>query len=265
MKWPKKLVLIRHGESAYNALKKIKATDPDYLAFQQLFDTEFAATRTRNWPSNKLIQLAEIAWEKIRLPYSDADTPMTEAGKRQARLTGEALKESGFEIPDKIYLSPYLRIITTYTWLCQGWPEIADVPMEKDPRLREQEHGLQTIYNDWRICYTFHPEQGLLYKLEGSYKYRYLNGESQYDSRLRNQLHIGKLIRDNSNQIVWEIIHHLTLLSYRANIEGWDEEKFIETDDNEKPVNCGVTIFECDSEQGKDGRLILKSYNQKYY
>jgi hypothetical protein len=37
MKWPTELLLIRHAESAYNNLKKIKAADPVYARFRELF------------------------------------------------------------------------------------------------------------------------------------------------------------------------------------------------------------------------------------
>ena len=33
------------------------------------------------------------------------------------------------------------------------------VKIIEDERIREQEHGLSSIYNDWRVFFTLHPEQ----------------------------------------------------------------------------------------------------------
>jgi hypothetical protein len=59
--------------------------------------------------------------------------------------------------------------------------------------------------------------------------------------------------------------HHLTILSARANYERLSPEEFIKLNDHEKPVNCGMTIYRGDPHQGRDGRLVLETYNQKFY
>lgn len=104
-----------------------------------------------------------------------------------------------------------------------------------------------------------------MFKLEGDYEYRFLNGENKADVRDRVRSFLTTLIRENAGQNVLVVSHHLTLLSLRSNLERWGREKFIETDRNDKPINCGVTIYRGNSEQGNDGKLILEGYNQKLY
>ncbi len=36
-------------------------------------------------------------------------------------------------------------------------------------------------------------------------------------------------------------------------------------DNEEKPINCGVTVYEGHPELGSDGKLVLKEYNEKLY
>ena len=73
------------------------------------------------------------------------------------------------------------------------------------------------------------------------------------------------LIREYAEKDVWVISHHLTKLSFRASIERWSPEEFIRVDNEEKPVNCGVTIYGGNPKAGKDGKLELKHYNLKLY
>jgi IS5 family transposase len=61
------------------------------------------------------------------------------------------------------------------------------------------------------------------------------------------------------------VTHHLTILSFRANYERLSPEEFIRLDEHEKPVNCGITVYRGDPNQGKDGKLVLQIYNKKFY
>ncbi len=264
MKWPSSLVFIRHGESLYNQLKIAKKQDPEYKKFCELFDDEFKNAKSDNWPSDSLKSMATQIWEKTKLNVSDYNTPLTESGFLQAEETGLILKNKIY-LPDVVYVSTYLRTRQTFDAIKKSWPDLANVKTIYDERVREQEHGIGTLFNDWKIYYVFNPLQGLLFKLEGDYEYRYLNGENKADVRDRMRSFISTLIRENSNQNVLVISHHLTLLSLRANLERWDREKFIEIDNTDKPINCGVTIYKGCPDQGEKGRLILEIYNQKFY
>lgn len=89
MKWPNMLSLQRHGESTYNGLDAIKKEDSAYKEFSKVFDEEWAKVRedttrilTRDFPSSQLIDLARKAIAITKLPYTDAQTPLTKEGGR---------------------------------------------------------------------------------------------------------------------------------------------------------------------------------------
>jgi broad specificity phosphatase PhoE len=264
MKWPKTLTIIRHGESIYNAMRGKKLKSKKYLDFKSLYDKEFGEAKNPDWPSDKLRNLAQESWDELRIFVSDHSTPLAKEGEAQALETGKKLHNI-IELPDIIYVSPHLRTLKTLEYITKSWPELNDIRVVSDERIREQEHGLQTLYNDARVFNVFNPDQALLSRLEGGYWYRHLNGESKADVRDRVRSFMATLIRENFGQNVLVISHHLTLLSIRATIERWFPEKFMSVDEMQKPINCGVTIYDGDSSKGKDGKLVLREYNKKIY
>lgn len=260
MKWPNELTVIRHGESAYNVLRPIKEADAKYQAFKKAFDA--------NEDPELVRQLAEeiVAEGTLTLDHGDHDTPLTDWGHEQALLTGKGLRLGNvIGLPDIIYVSPYNRTKDTLEGIKEGWPELEDVPVVEEERLREQDHGLSIIYNDWRIYQTMHPEQRALYDAQGAYWYRFLQGENVPDVRERTRSWIGTVVREHTGQNVMAVAHHLTKLALRANFERFGEEQFIWVDNNEKPVNCGVTKYVGVPEAGKNGKLVLDIYNNKFY
>ena len=137
--------------------------------------------------------------------------------------------------------------------------------MYRDERIREKDHGLALLYNDWRIHQVMHPEQGELHRLLGEYDYRFLNGENIPDVRQRNLSWITTLTREFSDTRVMAITHHLTILATRANFERLSPEQFLQLDEHEKPVNCGVTRYTGNPQLGTSGKLELQEYNRQYY
>jgi 2,3-bisphosphoglycerate-dependent phosphoglycerate mutase len=257
MKWPTELLLIRHAESAYNNLKKKKEADPDYRRFRELFEND---------RSNPEIQLlASTLHKRHSLGFSDRDTPITSEGEAQASTTGRAMRESGMSSPDVIFVSPYLRTEQTLRILQEEWPDLRKAPVYREERIREQDHGLALLYNDWRIYHLMNPEQAELHKLLGEYDYRFLNGENIPDVRQRNISWITTLTREFSGKRVMAITHHLTILATRANFERLSPEQFLHLDEYEKPVNCGVTRYAGNPDLGSRGKLELQEYNRQYY
>lgn len=257
MKWPMQIDLIRHDKSAYNALRVVKEENPDYQEFKELYDLHGPRHKRVKW-------LAEKVKDKIRLDVGDWNTPLHESAGHDAKTVGARLRESQ-PLPDVIFVSPYLRTVDTLSWLKEGWPELKDVPTFEDDRIREQEHGLAILYNDWRIFHVFFPEQRDLFDLEGRYRYRYPQGENVPDVRERNHSFSGMLIREYAGKRVLVVTHHLNILAIRANWERWSEARFIHEDEHNKPINCGVTTYVGYPEMGRDGKLLLKSYNRKLY
>lgn len=256
MKWPESIMLIRHGQSEYNALRDKKAHDPFYQAFLKVY---------AKGPSLELVHMARIIRDRFALNVSDYGTPLSELGHRQAHTTGASLRLAETQVPDVILVSPYLRTRQTLDNLTAGWPELAACKTVVDDRIREQEHGLSLLYNDWRVFHALHPEQRELRKLMGPYWYTYPQGESISMVRDRSRSITDTLIREYAGKRVLLVTHHVTILSIRANYERLSPEQFIHLDENEKPVNCGVTLYRGDPAQGRNGKLALEYYNKKLY
>lgn len=251
MKWPESITIIRHGQSQYNILREKKAEDPEYQEFIRAFERDYRSLETRSLASAVL---------KKHPPIGDYDTLLTEEGREQSRRVGEALLKVA-ALPDIIFCSPYRRAVQTLECMKNAHRDIGQVPTIYDDRIREQEHGLANLYNDWRVFQTFHPEQKQLKDLQGNYWYQHPQGESVSQVRDRIRLMTNMLIREWAGKHVWLVTHHLTILSVRANIERLTPEEFIRLDAEEKPVNCGVTLYKCNPFMGKNGRMELTFYN----
>lgn len=257
MKWPQRLTIIRHGQSAYNILRDKKKSDPEYQRFVRRFDA-----------SDDLASLQVMArqlQERFALTTSDYKTPLTPEGRRQAEAMGfKVLDYAG--TPDVVFISPYVRTRETFEMMRAGTNLAKGRTLEViDDRIREQEHGLSLLYSDWRIFHTMHPEQKALHKLQGPYWYQYPQGESVSMVRERIRSFLNMLVREYSGANVWLISHHLTKLSIRGLLERLSPEEFIRLDREEKPINCGVTVYEGIPDAGKNGKLQLKHYNLKLW
>jgi broad specificity phosphatase PhoE len=260
MKWPSSITLIRHGESAYNDLRRLKDADPLYREFKRAYDKRFGFTGTQ--------ELAQQISDKYSLGVSDYKTPLTPFGNKQTLTTGHALQRAahnGFPQPDVVFYSPYRRTEETLGGVAAGWIDLAMAKHIPDDRIREMEHGLSLLYSDWRVFQVLHPEQKRLRDLQGPYWYQYPQGESVSQVRERTRSFTTMLIREWAGKNVVLVTHHLTILSFRANYERLSPEEFIRLDEEEKPINCGVTVYRADPTQGKDGKLILEMYNRKFY
>lgn len=256
MKWPSDLTFIRHGESAYNVLRAKKEADPLYQEFKQAFE--------KDHQDHMATHLARQVQAKFALGVSDYDTPLTKEGIRQATITGKVLSEI-VACPDVVFVSPYLRTRNTFEHIVSEWPQLLDSKIIYDDRIREQEHGLSLLYNDWRVFQTIHREQKAYHKMMGPYWYQYPQGESVSEVRDRIRLFNDMLIRECAGKKVLVITHHLTILSFRANLERWSPEDFIHADEDNKPTNCGVTVYEGHPRVGTNGRLHLACYNKCFW
>lgn len=256
MKWPERLTLIRHAESSFNMSKVLKAADPLYAEFLASFSEDYQSERSK--------MLARQIWDKYKRGVGDQDTPLSENARHQAFETGKNLKEIE-KLPDVVFLSPYDRTCQTFEIMCEAWPELKKVKTVLEDRLIEQDHGLADMYSDWRVFFVFHPEQKMLRDIRGEYWYRYPQGENLPDVRERIRSWLTTIVRDYNEKNVLTVTHHLTILSIRANLERLGAEEFHRLDTEEKPINCGVTIYKGIPDKGKDGKLELESYNTKLY
>jgi len=261
MKWPKELILIRHGQSEFNILTAKKEPDPEYQEFKERYKSE---AKNDFQFSERTVQLALIMQKRYNLSTSDSKTQLTEFGKEQSEKTGIGLAQN-YELPDVIFVSPYVRTLQTLEEIVKGWPELKKVRVIEDERIRERNIGLLELYNDWRVLNVLKPVQGRLRQRQGGFYFQYPQGESIVDVRSRNRQWSQTLTRDWSEKKVLVVSHHLTILSIRSLYERWDEEKFLWQDENDVPKNCSLTVYRGDPNQGDDGKLILEEYNKIFY
>lgn len=256
LKWPEELVFIRHGLSAYNQLKIDKAVSKLYALFKKNFENKPSACITR--------LLAEVVKRRFALPYGDDDTPLDPSAKPDCIMVGKTMAQK-LQLPDVIICSPYLRTRQTLEFLIQGWPELSKVLVYHEDRVREKEHGMANLCSDWRVFHALYPDQKKLYDKLGPYWYRYPQGENTLDVRDRIRSWTSTLVREFSGKRILVVTHHLTILSMRANFERLTPEDFNRIDEHEKPINAGVTIYRCNPDIGKQGKLELAVYNEKWY
>jgi len=256
MKWPNYVMLIRHDKSAYNILKEQKEEDKTYQRFLRAYE--------KNWRSRWTRHLARKVQEKFALGVSDASTPLVDGAGKDAMAVGAALKDE-FELPNVILVSPYERTLCTMENLIKGWPRLRNVPVYEEERVREQEHGTLLLSNDKKVFFALHHEQKELYDQEGPYRYRYPQGESIPDVRKRAHSTIGTITREFSEKNVIIISHHVNILAMIANLRRFGEKEFLQLSREDKPINCGVTLFRGNPGRGKNGKLELAFYNKKYY
>ena len=256
MKWPESLTLVRHDTSAYNDLKPQKEKDPLYRQFVKAYEKNPDAENTR--------RLALEIKDNFSLNHGDHDTPLATDSGWQAEKVGEQLKNK-ISLPHVIFVSPYMRTQDTLTHMIKKWPELKEIKTVEEERIREQDHGLTILYNDWRVFNALNPEQRELYKKQGEYWYRFPQGENVPDVRERLRSWAGALTRDYNDENVLAVTHHLSILSLRANLERLGEKDFLRLNSEEKPINAGVTIYRGVPTEGREGRLKLETYNAKLY
>jgi broad specificity phosphatase PhoE len=256
MKWPETVSLIRHDTSAFNVLKPIKEASPLYKEFLESYGKNPDSDRSRN--------LAIEIKEQFSLKCGDHNTPLAKGSGLNAERMAKNLK-TRIDIPDIIFVSPYERTQATLTMMTKGWTELKNVKTIIEERITEQDHGLVLIYGDMKVFQVLHPEQRDLYTRQGNYRYRYPQGENIPDVRERLRSWMQTVTRDYKEQNVLAVTHHLSILSFRANLERLDEQEFLRLDKEEKPINAGVTIYKGVPDKGRDGHLVLDVYNAKLY
>lgn len=254
---PSSLIIVRHGESRYNELKKVRNISPLYRRFIEEYESDWRSLQTQT--------LALAVKREFYLNVSQHNTPIVEAGKEQARTTGANLKNE-ILLPEVVFVSPSPRTGLTFECMKEGWPELGEVSeVYFDERIREQEHGLITLFSDLKVFFALNPWQRELYDVDGDYFFKFPNGENVPAVNLRIGLWLDMLNKKFQGKRILVVGHHRSILSMRVLIEGLSPEEFVRLDNFEKPLNCGVTMYRKEPARGKSGRLVLQCYNKKLY
>jgi broad specificity phosphatase PhoE len=222
--WPRRLWVIRHGESAGNV-----ARDRAEAAGAPL----------------------------IELLHRDADVPLSPLGVEQSQALGEWMR--ALPAPDRpttFLASPYQRARETIGVLAAAMgcsPE--DVLI--DERLREKEFGVLDRYTRAGIHAHF-PELAEQRRLVGKFYFRPPGGESWCDVVLRLRSMLSDLQGNHAGERVVIVAHQVIVNCFRYLLERMDEGTILAIDREGDVPNCGITEYAVAPDGGS---LLLQRTN----
>lgn len=202
---PSTLVLVRHGESLGNRAD--------------------AAARASG---------AEV----LELTERDADVPLSETGRDQARALGAWLADADGFVPTLAVASPYRRAADTARLALAG----LDVPLEHDERLRERDLGQLDRLTGTGVR-ARHPQEAARRRHLGKFYYQPPSGESWADVALRVRSLLRDLADGYDGERVWLFTHQAVIMSFRLVLEGLDEARLLELDRQVRIPNASVTTY----------------------
>ncbi len=217
---PACLVLVRHAQSARNVAKK---------GNMFFLDDEM----------RKAVQ-----------GIADHHVPITDEGRRQAEVTGQALRAE-FGTFDYVYHSGYRRTQETAEHLLAAYtPEEREAMRVRHHLfLRERDAGWTYDMTTAEAAAAFPWLQGY-WDTFGRFFARPPGGESFADVAERVYLFLGMLFRDRPQQRVLVVSHGGTLRVFRHLLERWTPDEFVARWDTEPVANCAVTSYTFDAAGG---------------
>ena len=228
-RWPSRLWVVRHGESAGNVAR----------------DAADAAGLSR-----------------IDIAVRDVDVPLSERGVEQSRALGRWFAaRPARERPTVVLASPHVRAQHTAQLVRDAGgfaPGVRDVA--SDERLREKEFGILDRLTRAGIE-ELHPEQAELRRLHGKFYFRPPGGESWCDVVLRLRSALDTISLHYPGERVLVVCHQVVVLCLRYLVECMTEAEILAVDRAGDVANCSVTEYEFDPAAGKHGRLVLRAYN----
>jgi len=228
-RWPDRLWIVRHGESAGNVAR----------------DAAHAARLPR-----------------IDLAHRDVDVPLSELGVEQSDSLGRWFAEMPPETrPDVLLVSPYVRARQTAERIQeQGGLGPDPVGPIADERLREKEFGVLDRLTRYGIAQDY-PEQAEFRRLLGKFYHRPPGGESWCDVILRLRSALDTISLHHSGRRVLIVGHQVVVLCLRYLLEALDEAAILAIDREGDVANCSVTQYDFDPASGQTGGLVLRRYN----
>jgi broad specificity phosphatase PhoE len=228
-KWPDRLWLVRHGQSAGNVAR------------------DAAESAQAHW---------------IDIATRDVDTPLSDLGERQSRALGgwfAALPDASR--PNVVLSSPYARSMRSAELIVKGAVGVAGkLEIVADERLREKEFGILDRMTVFGIKQTY-PSLSEQRQHVGKFYFRPPGGESWCDVILRLRSVLDTLTREYSRQSVLIVAHQVVVNCFRYLFERMTEAEVLAIDREGDVPNCGVTYYEFDPTQGSKGKLTLRLAN----
>ena len=211
-RWPEKLWIVRHGQSAGNVARD--AADAAGLAM-------------------------------IDIAHRDVDVPLSELGERQAEAVGRwfaAMPED--ERPEVLMSSPYVRARQTARAVCEAGglagPKRGPIV---DERLREREFGVFDRLTTAGIRQKF-PDLAEHRALLGKFYHRPPGGESWADVILRLRSALDTVSLHHADRRVLIVCHQVVVLCLRYILEEMEEAEILSIDRQGAVLNCGVCEYD---------------------
>ena len=210
--WPKRLWLVRHGQSQGNV-----ARDAAHEAGLSVID----------------------------LDLRDVDVPLSDLGHAQAEATGRwfaALPEQ--ERPEVILASPYIRAKQTAEAICTaGGLAGGAKPTVLDERLREREFGVFDGLTSQGIREQYPQEAAHRAKM-GKFYHRPPGGESWADVILRLRSALNTINLHYADKRVVVVAHQVVVLCLRYILEELTEGQILAIDRQAEILNCGIAAYD---------------------
>ena len=211
-RWPRRLWLVRHGQSQGNV-----ARDKAHEGGHSLID----------------------------LDLRDVDVPLSDLGHSQADSAGRwfaGLPEA--EKPEVLLSSPYIRAKQTAEAICAaGGLAGGAKPTILDERLREREFGVFDGLTTKGIREHYPTEAEHRAKM-GKFYHRPPGGESWADVILRLRSALNTINLQYANKSVLIVCHQVVVLCIRYILEELTEGDILAIDKQADILNCGISAFD---------------------
>ena len=229
LRWPARLWIARHGESAGNVARDA-AEEAGHL--------------------------------RIDIAFRDVDTPLSPLGERQAAALAHWFANAGeADWPTVVLASPYVRALATATAVVERCADrLEDPRVHADERLREKEFG---ILDRWTVkgIAQAHPELAAQRRHVGKFYFRPPGGESWCDVIQRLRSFVDCLRQDHPGERVLIVAHQVIVNCFRYLLEHLDEHAILDIDRAADVPNCAVTSYAFDPARAKRGGMRLVAAN----
>jgi broad specificity phosphatase PhoE len=224
--WPKRLWIVRHGQSAGNVAR----------------------------------DLAESSGhELIELSTRDANTPLSALGEVQSKALRQWFRQlAESDRPNVLMSSPSIRAQQSCAEIAMSLG-LDRAEIHVDERLREKEFGILDRYTRHGIQSKF-PELAEQRALVGKFYFRPPGGESWCDVILRLRSMVQVLRRDHVGERVVIVAHQVIVNCFRYLLECLDESQVLEIDRQADVPNCSFTEYGFSDDDGSRFGLQRANY-----
>jgi 2,3-bisphosphoglycerate-dependent phosphoglycerate mutase len=215
---PALLVLIRHGQSERNVAKK----------HNRFYLDDEARKAVRGVPDHLI--------------------PLTDEGRRQATLTGVAIRDA-FGTFDYVFHSGYTRTVQTAEHILGAYPpgDRAQVVVRHHLFIRERDTGYAYDMTDAEATVAF-PWLQDYWSTFGPFFARPPGGESLAQVCERVSAFLQKVARTMAGRRILVVTHGGTLWCFRYVLERWTYEEAERRFRTETNPNCSVTWYRYDDD-----------------